>query len=52
MSSSTKIDNRKKDIIILGKGPIQELEYKLFVKNMYSINFTENDKKTLFKLSL
>ena len=25
MSSSTKTDNRKKDIIILGKGPIQEL---------------------------
>ena len=48
MSSSTKIDNRKKDII-LGKGPIQELEYKLFVKNIYSINFTENDKKNSFQ---
>ena len=24
MSSSTKIDNRKKDILILGKGPTQE----------------------------
>ena len=26
MSSSTKIDNRKKDILILGEGPTQELE--------------------------
>ena len=26
MSSSTKIDNRKKDILILGKGPTQGLE--------------------------
>ena len=28
MSSSTKIDSRKKDIIILGKGPTQGLEHK------------------------
>ena len=28
-SSSTKIDNRKKDISILGKGPTQGLEYML-----------------------
>ena len=27
MSSSTKIDNRKKDILILGKGPTQGLVY-------------------------
>ena len=27
MNSSTKIDNRKKDILILGKGPTQGLEY-------------------------
>ena len=26
MTSSTKIDNRKKDILILAKSPIQELE--------------------------
>ena len=26
MSSSTRINNRKKDILILGKGPTQELE--------------------------
>ena len=29
MSSSTKIDNRKKEILILGKGPIQGLEHTL-----------------------
>ena len=32
MSSSTKIDNRKKDILILGKGPTQGLEHNVFVK--------------------
>ena len=26
MSSSTKTDNRKKDILVLGKGPTQGLE--------------------------
>ena len=40
MSSSTKIDNRKKDILILGKGPAQELEDTLSAEKMYSINFT------------
>ena len=29
MSSSTKIDNRKKDILVLGKGPTQGLEHTL-----------------------
>ena len=50
MSSSTKIDNRKKDILILGKGPTQELEHKLSAQKMYSINFTVTEKK--FCLSL
>ena len=50
MSSSTKIDNRKKGILILGKGPTQGLENKLSAEKMYSINFTENSKK--FCLSL
>ena len=36
MSSSTKIDNRKKDILILGKGPTQRLEYTLSTeKNVF-----------------
>ena len=50
MSSSTKIDNRKKDILILGKGPTQGLEHTLSAEKMYSINFTEKNKK--FCLSL
>ena len=50
MSSSTKIDNRKKDILILGKGPTQGLEHTLSAKKMYSINFTVTGKK--FCLSL
>ena len=39
-SSSTKIDNRKKDILILGKGPRQGLEHTLTAEKMYSINFS------------
>ena len=50
MSSSTKIDNRKKDILILGKGPTQGLESTLSAEKMYSINFTK--KNTKFCLSL
>ena len=39
MSSSSKIDNRKKDILILGKGPTQGLEHTLSAEKTYSINF-------------
>ena len=45
MSSSTKINNRRKDILILGKGSTQGLEHTLSAEKMYSINFTEKDKK-------
>ena len=50
MSSSTKIDNRKKDILILDKGPIQGLEHTLTAEKMYSIKFTVANKN--FCLSL
>ena len=50
MSSSTKIDNRKKDILILGKGPTKGLEHTLSAEKMYSINFTK--KKQQLCLSL
>ena len=50
MSSLTKIDNRKKDILILGKGPTQELKHKLSAEKMYSINVIK--KNTKFCLSL
>ena len=32
MSSSAKIDNRKKDFLILGKGPTEGLEHILTAK--------------------
>ena len=36
MSSSIKIDNRKKDILILGKGPTQGLQHTLSTeKNVF-----------------
>ena len=44
MSSSTKIDNKMKDILFLGKGPTQGLEHTLSAEKFYSINFTENTK--------
>ena len=50
MSLTTKIGNKKNDILILGKGPTQGLEHTLSAEKMYSINFTELDKK--FCLSL
>ena len=45
MSSSAYVDNKEKDILILGKGPTQELEHTLTVEKMYSINFTVTKKK-------
>ena len=50
MSSSTHIDNRKKDILVLGKVPTQGLEHTLSAEKNYSINFTVKKKK--FCLSL
>ena len=50
MSSSAHIDNKKKDILVLGKGPTQGLEQTLAAEKMYSISFTVTKKK--FYLSL
>ena len=44
MSSSPHIDNKKKDILVLGKGPTQGLEHTLTAEKMYSINFTVTNK--------
>ena len=44
MSSSSHIDNKKKDILVLGKGPTQGLEHTLTAEKMYSINFTVTKK--------
>ena len=50
MSISIHIDNKKKDILVLGRGPTQGLECTLTAEKMYSINFTVTKKK--FCLSL
>ena len=51
MNSSSHIDNKRKDILILGRGPTQGLgEHSLTAEKMYSINFTVTKKK--FCLSL
>ena len=51
MSSSVHIDNKKKDILLLGEGPTQGLDgTTLTAERKYSINFTENNQK--FCLSL
>ena len=50
VSSSAHVDNRKKDILVLGKGSTQGLEHTLTAEKMYSINFTVTKKK--FCLSL
>ena len=39
-SSSAQIDNKKKDILVPGKGTAQGLENTLTAEKMYSINFT------------
>ena len=50
MSSSTKIDNKKEDILIPGKDPMQGLAHTLTAEKMYSINFSMSHTK--FCLSL
>ena len=52
MSSTTKIDNREKAILIVGKGPTQGLEQTLSAEKMYSINFTYKKKNNILCLSL
>ena len=52
MTSSTKIDNRKKDILIFRKGPTQGLKHTISAEKIYSINFTEKKQKILFEFAL
>ena len=44
MRSSPHIDNKKKDILILGKSPTQGLELTLTAEKMHLTNFTEINK--------
>ena len=50
MSFYTHIDNKKKDILVLGICPTQGLEHTVTAEKMYSINFTVSKNK--FCLSL
>ena len=50
MISSKKIDNRKREILILGKGRMQGLEHTRSDEKMYTIDFTEKNK--IYCLSL
>ena len=51
MSSSVHVDNKKKDILILGKGPTQGLYgTTLTAEKLYSINCTEHNKKFCLNL--
>ena len=46
MRSSPHVDNKGKDILMLGIGPTQGLEeHSLTAEKMYSINFTVTKKK-------
>ena len=51
MSSSVYIDNKNKDILILGEGPTQGLDdTTLTAEAKYSINFSRSNKKFCLKL--
>ena len=51
MSSSVHVDNKKKGILILGKGPTQRLgEHSLSAEKMYSINFAKVNTKFCLRL--
>ena len=50
MSSSAHINKKKKDILVLGKGPTQGLEHTLTTEKMHSINFTVTGEKVCLSL--
>ena len=51
MSSSVHIDNKRKHILILGKGPTQGLgEHSLTAEKMYSVSFADNGDKYCLSL--
>ena len=51
MNSSIHVDNKGKDILILGKGPTQGLgEHSLTAEKMCSINFSKNNTKFCWSL--
>ena len=50
VSTSTHIDNKKKDILVLGRRPTRGLESTLTAEKMYSINFTLTKNKFCLNL--
>ena len=51
MSSSVHVDNKGKDILILGKGPTQRLDdTTLTAEAKYPINFTQSGKRFILSL--
>ena len=50
ISSSPHTDNKKKYILILGKGRTQRLEHAVTAEKMFSINFTEHNRKFCLNL--
>ena len=51
MSSSVHIDNKKKDILILGEEPAQGVDdATLAAEAIYPINFTQPNKRFVFSL--
>ena len=51
MSSSVHINNKKKDILILGEGPAQGLNYTaLTAQKKYLINFKESNRNICLSL--
>ena len=50
MSSSSHIDNKKKNILVLGKAPTQGLEHTLTAEKMYFVNFTVTKNKFCLRL--
>ena len=52
MSSSAHIDNKKKDILVLGKGSTQGLEHTLTAEKLNAIIFTVTNKIFFFESAL
>ena len=47
MSLSAHIDNKKKDILVLGIGPTLRWEHTLTEERMYSISFTVKERNSV-----
>ena len=50
MSSSVHVDNKGKDILILGEGPTQGLNHALTAEAKYPISFTQSRKTIVLSL--